>query len=242
MNKTELFKIIILIGRPASGKSEIIDFLRKIDIDQRRTTFHIGRLDIIDDFPMLWTWFEEDHILRDSFQKPGLHTDHEGYFLYPYLWDLLIKRIGLEYSKRLRDNRKYHDTFTSVIEFSRGKEHGGYQKALKLLPLEIIKNSAICYVNVPFKESLRKNRQRFNPERPDSILEHALPDEKLERLYKEDDWSEIASAERGNIIIKEDNVPYVVFNNQDDVTSSDIEQLHAQLGRVLGELWLLYKR
>jgi len=42
----------------------------------------------------------------------------------------------------------------------------------------MLKSAAILYVNVSFSESLRKNRKRFNPNKPDSILEHGLPDEK----------------------------------------------------------------
>ncbi len=41
--------------------------------------------------------------------------------------------------------------------------------------------------------SLRKNRKRFNSYRPDGILEHSLSDEKLERLYKKEDWTELAA-------------------------------------------------
>ena len=40
MNQT--FQTIILIGRPAAGKSEVIDFLKKTDLEQRKRRFHIG--------------------------------------------------------------------------------------------------------------------------------------------------------------------------------------------------------
>ena len=40
-------------------------------------------------------------------------------------------------------------------------------------------------VQVSFAESLRKNRKRFNPERPDSILEHAVDEKKLEGYRSE---------------------------------------------------------
>ena len=62
--------------------------------------FHVGPLIEIDDFPMLWTWFEEDALL-EKMGHPRLHTDADGYFTRKYLWDLLIERIGLEYQKKL---------------------------------------------------------------------------------------------------------------------------------------------
>ena len=82
---------------------------------------------------------------------------------------------------------------TIILEFSRGKEHGGYKSAFSHLSEEIISGAAILYVDVSWEESLRKNRIRFNPEKPDSILEHSLPDEKLAKMYFETDWNEISA-------------------------------------------------
>ncbi|MCF6277224.1 MAG: hypothetical protein L3J16_00525, partial [Anaerolineales bacterium] len=165
----DIFDIIILIGRPASGKSEIIDHLRRSAAQQRRASFHIGELDFLDDFPMLWAWFEEDYILEKILGKPRLHSDADGYFKHAYFWHLLIERFNVEYPKRLRAE-SYHEKHTLIIEFSRGSEHGGYAEAFRHLGEEILKRAAVMYVRVPFEESLRKNRRRFNPDRPDSIL------------------------------------------------------------------------
>jgi hypothetical protein len=119
----EHFEIIILMGRPASGKSEVIDYLKKTPIPERLERFHINGFEEIDDFPMLWTWFEEDAILEKIMHKPRVHSDSDGYFLHPYQWNLLIERISLEYQKKLRDEG-YAENMTTIIEFSRGSEHG----------------------------------------------------------------------------------------------------------------------
>jgi hypothetical protein len=233
------FDVLILIGRPASGKSEIIDFLKHTLLDERRRQFHIGELDFLDDFPMLWTWFEEDYILAERFGRPRLHTDAEGYFKYPYLWHLLIERLGLEYHKRLRD-AAYHDRATTLVEFSRGSEHGGYADAFPHLPDDLLQRASVVYVRVSFAESLRKNRRRFNPDRPDSILEHGLPDAKLERLYGEDDWDALSGGEgTGFLQVRGIQVPFAVFENEDDVTTGQPESLGARLEKVLGLLWTL---
>ena len=79
-----IFDKIILLGRPASGKSEIIDYLKKSELEERKKRFHTGNLLDIDDFPMLWTWFEEDDLLEKVFKKPRLHSDPQGYFLEEY--------------------------------------------------------------------------------------------------------------------------------------------------------------
>jgi len=231
----ETFKILLLIARPAAGKSEIIHFLRNLPEEQKINRFHIGRFEEIDDFPMLWTWFEEDALL-EKMGHPRLHTTSDGYFTHKYLWDLLVERISLEYKKKLRD----FDGDTILIEFSRGKEHGGYRRAFTHLSDEILKDIAILYVDVPWEESLRKNRKRFNPDRPDSILEHGLSDEKLEKLYRETDWEEITKGNLDFIEIKGRKVPYVVFDNSDDVTTNPGKALEERLETVLGKLWQSY--
>jgi hypothetical protein len=236
------FDVLILIGRPASGKSEIIDFLTYLPDPIRRARFHIARLEVLDDFPILWSWFEEDDILSGSFGLPRLHSDEEGYFKYQELWHVLLERLSLDYSKKVRDDPAYHDHTTALIEFARGSEHGGYAQAFQHVSEEIHKHAGIVYLRVPFEESLRKNRRRFNPEKPDSILEHGLSDEKMERLYRDDDWAAVAPGESGRLNVRGQSIPYVVFPNEDDVTTGKADQLAARLESVLGKLWELYRQ
>lgn len=232
------FPILILVGRPASGKSEIIDHLLHADPQERLRRFHIADPDVIDDFPMLWAWFEEDHLLAERLGKPRLHTDAGGYFLHEHLWHLLIARLDLEVHKRLREPG-CADRRTVILEFSRGSEHGGYAAALPHLSDAVLGRAAVVYVRVSFAESLRKNRRRFNPNRPDSILEHGLPDEKLERLYGEDDWDALTAADPHFLHIRGLLVPYAVFENEDDVTTPRDSALADRLEAVLAEAWRL---
>ncbi len=235
----QIFDVLILIARPAAGKSEIIHYLKNTPVDQRSARFHIGQISEIDDFPMIWTWFEEDYILT-SMGKPRLHSDAEGYFLDPAQWDVLIRRIGLEYKKHRRDLYNLGEV-TTLIEFARGKEHGGFQQAFGSLPVELLQQAAILYINVSFSESLRKNRRRYNPDRPDSILEHGLSDEKMIRLYSESDWAELSQNEpEGILTIQGVPVPFVVFENEDDVTTPGGEPLGLRLQSRLEALWNLY--
>lgn len=237
---SELFKKIILLGRPASGKSEVINYLKNAPAEERLKRFHIGNLKEVDDFPMLWTWFEEDAILSKVFGKPRIHTDDEGYFKHEYLWHLLIERLSLEYTKLKRDNADLHNDTTVLIEFSRGTEHGGYREAFKHLSEELLEDAVLVYINVPYEESLRKNRKRFNPNKPDSILEHGLPDDKLEKMYKLVDWEEVSSASMTHINISGVEVPYVVFENMPSKTD-DPELLGPALDEVFARLWNLYQ-
>jgi hypothetical protein len=240
MSEKNTFDIIVLIARPGAGKSEIIDYLKKSPIEERMERFHVGKFDEIDDFPMLWTWFEEDDLLAKMGQ-PRLHTTEQGIFLHQHLWDLLIERIGLEYQKKLRNDPHYAETFTTIVEFSRGSEHGGYRSAFAHLSPQMLEKMAVLYIDVTWEESLRKNRKRFNPNKPDSILEHSLEDWKLERLYKEVDWAEVSSRDPQYLTIQGTQVPYVVFDNADDVTTQRGAALGERLEQVLKKLWGLYK-
>ena len=232
-----VFKTLLLIARPAAGKSEVINYLKHTSLEARKERFHIGSFTEIDDFPMLWAWFEEDALL-ERMGHPRLHTDSEGYFSQVYLWDVLIERIGLEYQKLMRD----FTGDTVIIEFSRGAEHGGFRRAFDHLSEPILENLAILYIDVPWEESLRKNRKRFNPDRPDSILEHGLPDEKLEKLYRETDWPELTRNNPDFLTIKGFEVPYIVFDNSDDVTTGQGEALGDRLENLLQLLWSRYSR
>jgi len=229
---TDILPILILIGRPASGKSEIIQYLRGFEADQRRARFHLGESIVVDDFPMLWSWFEEDKLLSQM-GKPRLHTDAEGYFKHDYLWDLLVQRLGLEYEKLQTAGLQ---SKTVIIEFSRGSGHGGYRRAFRNLSSAILQSAAVLYVDVSFAESLRKNRSRYNPRARHSILEHSLPDEKMRRLYEQDDWSQLYDGS-GFLTLKSLYIPCAVFENEEDFTTAGGEPLGRRLAPVFEQLW-----
>ena len=230
------FKTLLLIARPAAGKSEIINYLKNTSNDERIARFHIGEFTEIDDFPMLWTWFEEDALL-EQMGYPRLHTTPDGYFKWQYLWDLLIERISLDYQKLIRD----FEGDTVIIEFSRGTEHGGYGSAFNHLSKDILKTLAIMYIDVPWEESLRKNSARFNPDRPDSILEHGLSDEKLENLYRDTDWHALIASKSGLIPLQGIEIPFAIFENADDVTTAQSVALGQRLESTLAILWSRYQ-
>ncbi len=237
----DTFDILFLIARPAAGKSEIIDYLKHMPAAERQARFHIGPFVELDDFPMIWAWFEEDRIL-ERLGHPRLHTDAAEYFLHDYFWDVLIERLGLAYSKLRRDRPDFHATGgTVLVEFARGAEHGGFRRTFQHVPTEMLQRGAILYVDVSWEESLRKNRARADPGRPDSILQHSLSDEKLARLYRESDWADFSSADPYRIIIQGVSVPYAVFENEDDVTTPRGPALGQRLEAVLGRLWRLYQ-
>ncbi|MBN2345390.1 MAG: hypothetical protein JXO51_03295, partial [Candidatus Aminicenantes bacterium] len=175
------FDVIILNGRPAAGKSEVIDYLRSVPLEERVRRFHIGEFQELDDFPILWERFEDDDLMEEL-GRPRLVSDREfsyegqtypGYvFKGQWFWNFLIKKLDLAYAKILRDVPAFHDRKTLFIEFSRGSEHGGFREAYAHLSPQVLERAVTLYIKVDWPESLRKNRRRYNPDRPDSILQH----------------------------------------------------------------------
>ena len=230
------FPIIFLTGRPAAGKSEIIDYLKNCSTEERLSRFHVADFIEIDDFPMLWTWFEEDALL-ERMGKPRIHSDKDGYFKFSYLWNLLIERIDMEYKKLLTDKKGFETDGTAILEFARGSEHGGFKEAFDHFTNEVLEIGSVLYIDVSFEESLRKNRRRFNPDKPHSILEHGLPDEKLKEMYEISDWKDFSSDDENFLTVKGIKIPYAVFNNEDDVTTKGGDFLGNRLEKTLNKLW-----
>ncbi|MGD0483607.1 MAG: hypothetical protein ABSB58_03020 [Gemmatimonadales bacterium] len=234
---SERFETIILVGRPAAGKSEVLDFLKKVVPAERERRFHIRFLAEIDDFPMVWETFEIDDCLQ-KLGQPRVFTDTDYFFLGDHVWDLFIERINLEFRKRLTTDPEYTERNTVLVEFARGGDDA-FGHAFSLLSDDILKRAGIVYVNVSYEESLRKNRRRFDPKRPDSILHHSLNDAKMERYYRTNDWERLTGGKKaGRIPVRGFEVPFAVFDNEPEQTN-DPAKLGPALEETLGKLWAL---
>jgi hypothetical protein len=244
------FDVVILNGRPAAGKSEIIDYLKHIPVQERLSRFHVGEFEEIDDFPYLWERFQDDDIL-EKMGKKRMFSDtsyevngkrYPGYtFKENYMWSFFIRKLDLAYSIKMRDEKNYHDHKTMLVEFSRGAEHGGFTEAYQNLSDELLKRACVIYIRVSYEESLRKNRRRFNPNKPDSILEHALEDSKLEMLYKESDWDKFSAVDPKFLIVRGIKVPYAVFENEPEKTDKP-EILGKHLEELTTKLWSVWHK
>ncbi len=233
----ERFETIILIGRPAAGKSEVIDYLKRTDEAERARRFHVGPFTEIDDFPFVWESFEVDDLL-ERLGQARVFTTKDYYFLGDHVWDLFIERINLEFQKRLARDPALTTKETVLVEFSRGGAEG-FAHAFARLSDEILRRAGIVYINVSYEESCRKNRRRFDPAQADSILFHGLPDAKMEFYYRTNDWERLSGgAKVGRIPVRGFEVPFAVFDNEPERTG-DPAQLGPALEETFGNLWAL---
>ncbi|MFH1874611.1 MAG: hypothetical protein ABH859_05430 [Pseudomonadota bacterium] len=213
------FDHILLLGRPASGKSELIDFLEKTSKEQRQERFHIGNFEAIDDFVWIWEKFEEDNIWEKLGQKRlySFRTGNDYGLTDGRLFDFMIERFNLETAKRYLSRPEFYNDHTLFIEFARGTGHG-YEYSLNQLSPEILKRAAIMYLSVTFEESWRKNVARYQEKLKHSILAHMVPRETMDMFYLEDDWAQVsANNEYGYLTANSVKVPFVTVNNMPEV-------------------------
>jgi len=236
----EHFKVIILTARPASGKSEVIHYLKNIPLTERIQRFHIAEFEEIDDFPFVWDCFVIDDILA-KYGKERLFTDEDYYFKDSFIWNLFIEKINVAFAKKLASEPNYHDKKTIIIEFARGGENG-IGEALSYLNDDILKKAGIFYIDVSYQESVRKNRARARKGQEDSILYHSLPDEKMEFYYRTNDWEKLIAEDTEFITVKNIKVPYSVFKNEPDLTTNGGEPLGKALEQTLGKLWKIMNK
>ena len=231
---TSKFPVILLIGRPAAGKSEVIDYLKRQNADGL-AKLHLAPFEEIDDFVWVWQTFEDDDI-RQKMGKPRVNTTPDYYFLDNDVWNFLIEKINLDFQKKLARDANYLNNHTAIIEFARGGDNG-FGEAFSYLSDEILSQAAIVYIRVSYQESVRRNHKRARKGQEDSILYHSLPDEKMETYYKTNDWEKLSGGKtEGVMTIKDHRVPFAVFQNEPEKTD-DPAKLGPALEETFEKLW-----
>lgn len=220
MNKH--FEHIVLLGRPASGKSEMVDYLKSVPVRERLEKFHVGNFVEIDDFPWLWQKFEDD----DIWERAGYLRRFSKYYedgnkgLSPDgapLFDWCMEKFNTEIEKRYLSNPDFYKENTLFIEFSRGNTRT-YSDSLSRLKSSIWKRAAILYIDVSGEESKRRNIKRYEEKKKASILAHKVPEELLEAHYKTDDWHVLTGGKEGGCMdICGIRAPFVTMGNEPEL-------------------------
>jgi len=235
----DTFDIILLLGRPAAGKSEFIDFMKKTPIAQRVRDYHIAPFEALDDFPILWEKCVEDD-LWESMGKERLYSRRaEGNYAITNsdMWEFLIRRLNQQVDEIISPKRALASK-TLIVEFARGGERG-YTDAFSQLSPEILKRAVILYVGVSFEESWRRNVARYDEKQRSGLLTHSVPRAEMEATYGTDDWFDIAPASHGTIAVNGLNVPYVTMNNEPE--SKDPQVLGARYAAALNAVYSVWK-
>ncbi|HEY3382479.1 MAG TPA: hypothetical protein VGK32_11965 [Vicinamibacterales bacterium] len=235
-----VFEHLFVLGRPAGGKSEFIDFMKKLSPDARAAGFGIGRFEEVDDFPWLWAACVEDDA-RETRGEPRLVSERtpEGYNITrPKFRRSLVEHFNEAIASRyLSKPAFYADGGTLLIEFARGRDDG-FRDSLERFRPEILARAAILYIKVSFEESFRRNSSRYKEGQEESILFHKVPDRDMLGFFRENDWDEMTEgAPDGWLSLAGVRVPFVSMNNEPE--STDPAVLAARYGDALGRLMAL---
>jgi hypothetical protein len=238
---SDIFRHLLLLGRPACGKSELIDFLKHSTSETRRR-LHIGRFEEVDDFPWLWEKFQDDAIWeRAGYERlyteeympgnPGMAP--RGARLFDFCMHKFNQVIAGQYLGR---DDFYRDS-TLLIEFSRGGAEA-FRKALDMLDRALLEPAAILYIDVSREESWRRNVARYQEKLRHSILAHMVPRQTYDHFYNVNDWADLTGGQpAGRLEIHGLGVPFVTMNNEPE--STDPAVLEVRYSTALGRLWEL---
>ncbi len=237
------FDHLLLLGRPASGKSEFIDMIKKMDAREREERFFIGDLDEVDDF----VWIAEKFVEDDLWEAAGfdrIYSNKEGNNagLKPEMgkfFDVAMLKFNDAVGK-MTDMPSYYDAHTLFIEFSRGGDFG-YAHSFPFLKKEIWERTAILYVDVSFDESWRRNNARYQEKLMHSILAHKASDEVMNAFYKTNDWHELSKEKSsGYLPIQGFNIPFVSVCNEPEIV--DPIKLSERYAPAMATLKTLYDK
>lgn len=239
---TDIFRHLLVLGRPACGKSEFIDFLKHADPEHRRARLHIGTFEEVDDFPWLWEKFQDDEIWQRAGYgrlyteeympgNPGLAPKGAA------LFDWCMHKFNDVIAGRYLGREDFYRTSTLLIEFSRGGPNG-FGRALRMLDRRVLERAAIFYIDVSREESWRRNVARYQDALKHSILAHMVPRETYDYFYDVNDWAGLSGGRRsGRLGVNGLAVPFVSMPNEPE--STDAAVLEARYAAALDELWAL---
>lgn len=231
-----MFKKLILIGRPASGKSEFIDFIKKTPEETRKSKYHIGDITELDDFLWLWQKFLEDDVWENAGHKRLFSRREEhGYIITDgSLLDFCLEKFNAEVPKAPQEG-------TLFVEFARGKGDGGYSHALNRLNDTVLRDAAILFLFTSYEEACRRNEARYVEKLKHSVLAHKVPEADMIRFAKEIDWLELTDKKsQGFLQIRSNKIPFVTITNEPEL--KDWEGLERRYKQALDNLMELNLR
>jgi hypothetical protein len=233
---------LFVLGRPAGGKSEFIDFMKRLPAAERAAGFGIGRFEEVDDFPWLWEACVEDDA-REARAEPRLVSERtpEGYNITRRgLRGSLVARFNDVIASRYLANPAFYDRGTLLIEFARGQDDGFRASLERFLP-EILRRAAILYIDVSFEESYRRNSARYRRGQEESTLFHKVPDGDMFGYFRSNDWEPMTGGARaGWLDLAGTSVPFVSMPNAPESTDPDV--LGVRYSHALSTLLDLYVR
>ncbi|MFH1356787.1 MAG: hypothetical protein ABII18_06590 [bacterium] len=235
------FNNLFVFGRPASGKSEFITFMKECDDAKRLSQMCIAPFDMIDDYTFIVELSENEAIFESFGVERKITKDvQEGIVVTdPTYFDYASEKINRILKRNKEMQPDFFNEKSRLIEFSRGQDKISYQRALSLIDKETLANGSIIYIKASYEESIRRNDARYQEKLKHSFLAHKAPDEAMERYYQNDDWASLTKDEsHGFITINDVRIPFVTMDNEQESKDPTVLEGRYQTAlQKLSEIW-----
>lgn len=96
-----VFKTVLLVALPASGKSEVRNFMANIEADRLKKEFHIGENLQLDDFPYVHFMRLIDNALEKKGEARVFYQSDDDPFFNDYDWGTLIMLLNEDYDRMM---------------------------------------------------------------------------------------------------------------------------------------------
>lgn len=142
--KNEVFDIVLLIALPASGKSEVRNFMANVEPDRLRTEFHIGENLQLDDFPYVFMMRRIDDEL-ESMGHDRIFYPSETPLIDGRDWGTLINLLNEDYHDMANRNVVHPASAAQLLfdRYDRAALQAGIAPRLGLLGEEVRKELAV---------------------------------------------------------------------------------------------------
>lgn len=93
----DVFKVVLLLALPASGKSEVRKYLGSMPAEELKKDFHIGETLQLDDYPYVHMMRQIDEELKKAGEETVFFASHDRPFLEKISWGVLIELVNEDY-------------------------------------------------------------------------------------------------------------------------------------------------
>ncbi len=101
--KKDVFNVLLLQALPASGKSEVRNFMANMDPEVLKKEFHVGKNLQLDDFPYVFFMRRIDEVL-ESLKQPRIYYPGEDPFIDGRDWGTLSHLLNEDYHDLINRN------------------------------------------------------------------------------------------------------------------------------------------
>lgn len=156
-----VFKTVLLVALPASGKSEVRNFMANIEPERLKKEFHIGENLQLDDFPYVHFMRLIDNQLEAKGEPRIFYQSDEDPFFNDYDWGTLIMLLNEDYDRMMAREVINPESYAMELfeRMDRAAKAAGIEPRIAMLDDELILELAEELEEEARKMAAEKERQ-----------------------------------------------------------------------------------